>query len=212
MDKNNLELRVVSASEKTLIKQVAALHVKTFEGFFLSFMGKGFLTQMYESYCFHEKSGLIVAMREDALVGFLAYSENISNLYKFMIRNKLIQFAWYSIGAFFRKPTVFMRLVRAFLKPGESNREEPYIQLSSIGVSPLSMSKGVGSLLIDYLKELVAESGAEYISLETDAVDNESVNHFYIKNDFVLARTFCTHEGRQMNEYHWKIEPEAALR
>ena len=118
-----------------------------------------------------------------------------------MIKTRLIPFAWYSLGAFFRKPTVFMRLVRALLKPGEAKRSEKYMYVSSIGVDPSVKSKGVGSILMQKLIEEVDSSLYEYISLDTDADNNDSVNSFYIKNGFVLNNTFETHEGRKMNEY-----------
>ena len=110
-----MKIRAVEKSEKDLIKQIVAIHMKTFEGFFLTFMGKGFLTKMYLSYCDHPDSGLLVAEEDGAPIGFLAYSANMSGLYKSMIKKRLFFFAFYSIGAFFRKPKVFMRLIRAFL-------------------------------------------------------------------------------------------------
>jgi hypothetical protein len=61
----------------------------------------------------------------------------------------------------------------------------------------------VGSKLIDYLKEMVDFDTYAYINLETDADNNENVNRFYLKNDFVLIKTFTTAEGRRMNEYRY---------
>ena len=43
----------------------------------------------------------------------------------------------------------------------------------------------------------------EYINLETDALNNDSVNRFYQKNGFVLSKTYVTDEGREMNEYRF---------
>ena len=68
---------------------------------------------MYRSYCDHADSGLLVAFEDEKPVGFLAYSYNINGLYKFMIRKRLIPFAWYSLGAFAQTEN-FMRIVRAF--------------------------------------------------------------------------------------------------
>ena len=42
-----------------------------------------------------------------------------------------------------------------------------------------------------------------YINLETDAVNNDDVNRFYVKNGFKLARTYYSSEGRKMNEYRF---------
>ena len=141
-----MQIREVGKNEKGIIDQVVRIHLDTFEGFFLTFMGKGFLKTMYSSYCAHGESGLLIAMDEEGkTVGFLAYSGNMSGLYKYMIKKKLIPFAWYSLGAFVRKPKVFMRLIRAFLKPSESQRDESYVELASIGVDPSAKSKGIGS-------------------------------------------------------------------
>ena len=194
-------IREVKPEEKKLIDEIVIIHLNTFTGFFLTFMGRGFLRQMYQSYCDHDESGLLVAEEDGNALGFLAFSSNFSGLYKFMIKTRLIQFGWYSIGAFFRRPSAFMHIISAFLKPGEAKREEKYVELSSIGVDPNVKSKGIGSKLIDALKDKVDFKKYAYINLETDAVDNEGAIHFYEKNGFVRERMFETDEGRKMYEY-----------
>lgn len=196
-------IREVKSNEKELINEIVTIHLNTFTGFFLTFMGRGFLRQMYQSYCDHDESGLLVAEEDGKALGFLAFSSNFSGLYKFMIKTRLIQFGWYSVGAFFRRPSAFMHIVRAFLKPGEAKREEKYVELSSIGVDPNVKSKGIGSKLIDALKDNVNFDKYAYINLETDAVDNEGAIHFYEKNGFVRERMFETDEGRKMYEYRF---------
>ena len=199
-----IHIRKIDKSEKKVLDETVRIHLETFEGFFLTFMGKGFLKQMYSSYCTHEMSDILVAFENDETpIGFVAYSSDMSGLYKHMIKTRLFAFAWFSLGAFFRRPAAFMRIVRAFLKPGESKREENYVELASIGVDPAIKSKGVGSLLIDALKKEVDFSKFAYISLETDAVNNDGANHFYKKNGFVLEREYETREGRKMNEYRY---------
>lgn len=199
----NIRIVQIEGTQKDIIDRVVSIHLDTFQGFFLTFMGRGFLRTMYQSYCDDTDSGLLVALDDANPVGFLAYSGNLSGLYKYMIRKRLIPFAWYSIGAFCRKPAIFMRLLRAFLKPKEAVRTEQYIELASIGVSREAKAKGIGTRLIQELKEKADFDKYAYITLETDAVNNELVNRFYVSNGFVLERTFCTHEGRKMNEYRF---------
>lgn len=198
-----INIREVKYDEKKLINDIVTIHLNTFTGFFLTFMGSGFLNQMYTSYCDYEEAGLLVAEEDGKAIGFLAYSSNFSGLYKFMIKTRLIQFGWYSIGAFFRRPSAFLHIISAFLKPGEAKREEKYVELSSIGVDPNIKSKGIGSLLIDSLKRKIDFTKFAYINLETDAVDNEGAIHFYEKNGFVRERMFETDEGRKMYEYRF---------
>ena len=196
-------VREVKSTDKKLINDIVTIHLNTFTGFFLTFMGRGFLNQMYRSYCDHGESGLLVAENNGKAVGFLAYSGNFSGLYKFMIKTRLILFGWYSVGVFFRRPSAFMRIIKAFMKPSEVKRKEKYVELSSIGVDPTIKSKGAGSRLIDELKKIVDFNKFAYITLETDAVDNDGAIHFYEKNGFVQERMFETHEGRKMYEYRF---------
>lgn len=198
-----IAIREVKSEEKELINDIVSIHLNTFTGFFLTFMGRGFLNQMYRSYCDHDESGLLVAEDNGKAIGFLAYSGNFSGLYKYMIKTRLIPFGWYSAGAFFRRPSAFMHIIKAFLKPSEVKREEKYVELSSIGVDPTIKSKGVGSLLIDKLKKIVDFNKFAYITLETDAVNNDGAIHFYEKNGFVRERMYETDEGRKMFEYRF---------
>lgn len=196
-------VREVNKKEKKVIDDVVTIHLNTFTGFFLTFMGRGFLKQMYSSYCEHTESGLLIAEDDGKTLGFLAYSSNFSGLYKFMLKTRLFPFAWYSAGAFFRKPSAFIHIISAFLKPSEVLRNEKYVELSSIGVDPKFKSRGVGTILINQLKKQVDFEKYAYITLETDALNNEAAIHFYEKNDFVRYRTYKTDEGREMCEYRF---------
>lgn len=196
-------MKIEITNDKEIVDEVVKIHMDTFQGFFLTFLGKGFLKQLYKGYMEHEDSNLIIAKDGDELVGFIAYSSNISDLYKFLIKKKLMLFAWYSLLAFMKNPRILFRLLSAFGKSQEVIREENYIELASIGVKPEVKSKGIGTLMIDFLKQNVDFDKYKYIKLETDAENNEVANHFYVKNGFVLDHVYQTREGRRMNEYRW---------
>ena len=186
------------------IETIVDIHMQAFHNFFLTFLGKGFLKCMYKGFCTHEKSNLLCAYDHGNIVGFIAYSEDISGFYKYLIKKKLIPFAWYSFAAFLKNPKIMMRLLRAFLYPSETKRDENYVELSSIGVQPICEGMGIGSKLIDYLKSIVDFDRYDYIKLETDAQNNDSVNRFYQNNGFVLYKEYSTPEGRLMNEYRYR--------
>ncbi|MBQ7172494.1 MAG: GNAT family N-acetyltransferase [Clostridia bacterium] len=198
-----LSIRTVSPSEKELLKKITEIHLATFQGFFLTFMGKRFLRYMYQSYAEHPESGLLVAEENDTPVGFLAYSEAVSNLYRYMFRRHFFPFAWYGFLAALRRPAAFFHILRAFKKPKEAERTEPYVYLASIGVLPEEKSKGIGSSLISTLKERVDFSRFSYIMLETDAENNNAALGFYQKNGFAPAREYETPEGRKMVEFRF---------
>ncbi|WP_161979001.1 GNAT family N-acetyltransferase [Streptococcus sp. S784/96/1] len=187
------------------INQIVEIHMETFEGFFLTFLGKGFLKTLYRGFLEHPDSDLIVAVDNSEPIGFLAYSKKLSSFYKWLIRHRLLQFAWYSLLAVFRKPKAFLRLLRAFTYPSTSKTDSCFVELSSIGIRKTSKSKGLGSMLIQTLVDKFRDSEFEYIKLETDAVENELANYFYQKNGFELYHTYETPEGRKMNEYRYYL-------
>ena len=198
-----MKIRILASHEKNVIDALTNIHINTFQGFFLTFMGRGFLKQMYSAYAEHKESGVLVAEQDGQVCGFLAWSGNMSGLYKHMLRTRVIPFAWFSIGAFVRRPKAFFHIVRAFLKPSESRRNDEYIELSSIGVDPKWKKHGIGSMLIDNLKELVDFEKYAYITLETDAINNDAAILFYEKNEFVRFRFYSTPEGREMIEFRY---------
>ncbi len=197
-----IDIKRMERNEKQ-INEIVEIHMQTFEGFFLTFLGRGFLRQLYKGFSTYDKAGIYVAVQGEKIVGFLAYSENISQFYSYIIKHQLVQFAWYSIGAVIRQPLAMARLIRAFLKPAEAKRNCEYIELSSIGVLPDKKNKQIGSRLIKALQNQYLGTQFAYIKLETDAEDNEAANFFYRKNGFVLTDTYHTREGRKMNEYRW---------
>jgi len=200
----SVDIEELSAKEGWLIEEIVSIHLAAFQGFFLTFMGRGFLRQMYRSYCDHSASAILAAVRNGRAVGFVAYSEDLSGLYRFMLKKRLVPFAWYSLCAFIRKPNIFFRLMRAFLKPREARHTEQYVKLASIGICPEMQMMGIGSQLISALKSHIDSTQYAYISLETDSDDNDAANKFYRKNGFVPVREYTTREGRKMTEYrHW---------
>ena len=192
----------ITENNKKYVKDVVDIHLKTFDGFFLTFMGKGFLRKMYAAYIPHKPSGLYVVFSSEKPVGFLAYSSDMSGLYKSMVRRGLISFVWYAFWAFIKRPKSFFKLFGALKKSDEAKREEKYTRISSIGVLPSEKGKGLGGALIDKVKE-DDSAKSEYVLLETDAEKNEQVNRFYLNNGFTLYREYVTREGRKMNEYRF---------
>lgn len=197
-------MKIEITNDLNCVDEVVEIHLSTFEGFFLTFLGRDFLRLLYKGFIQHDKSNLIIAYDSNKILGFLAYSEDMSAFYKYLIKTKLFSFAWCAIKAFLRKPSIMFRLLSAFSKSGEVKREETYIELSSIGVNPNYKGRHIGTKMIDFLKSNIDFRNFLYISLETDAEDNEYANMFYQKNGFVLSRVYKTKQGRKMNEYHYK--------
>lgn len=196
---------VTELQDKTAVKDIAKLHMSAFPTFFLTQLGSGFLELLYEGFIEDPRSGILVSTDETGLIqGFLAYSTDYSGFFKHLVKKHLLAFAWYAALAALRHPSFSLRLLRAFEKSDEVARPEAYVELSSIAVRPNCESRGVGRSLITHLIGMVDFETYEYISLETDAENNDDVNRFYQNNGFKLERTYSTKEGRKMNEYRYR--------
>lgn len=197
-------IRKLETVSSEYIRLIAELHKKAFPSFFLTQLGIPFLCTLYMGYMEDKDSGIIVAEKNNKLVGFIAFSYDYPGFYKGLIKNHLFKYAICSLGAAIRHPSFIKRLLGAFKKSKSVVKEERYVELASICVDPRMESKGVGTALINYLKGIVDFSIYAYINLETDADGNDEVNNFYIRNGFKLARSFTTSEGRRMNEYRYE--------
>lgn len=196
-------IQELTTTDAKIVKELSELHERAFPHFFLTQLGLPFLRTLYRGYLDDEKSGIIVAEESSKLIGFVAYSKDYPTFYKGLLKKKIIQFAWCSFLAFLKHPSFAKRLFGAFHKSESVVKAERYVELASICVEPHLNGKGLGTELINGLKERVDFTQYAYINLETDAENNDSVNQFYIKNGFVLEWQYITAEGRRMNEYRY---------
>lgn len=194
----------ITKATRELLDTIVDLHIKSFEGFFLSTLHPGFLRQLYKSFVTYKKAELLVAFEGDDPVGFIAYSFDTNGAYRHMLWRYFFPFFWYSFLSFLKKPSIFVKMFSALTKPYAFTRETDYAKIFSIGVEPEYRRHGVGSLLIKDMKARVDFEKYKYITLETDAKDNDEVNRFYLENGFRLSSDFYTFEGRHMNKYHYR--------
>ena len=199
-------MNIVNIKSKKYVKEISKIHVLTFKGFFLTFLGEEFLSYLYRGFIEHDASGILGAFSDEGeLIGFLAYSSDISSFYRYLLKKYIIRFIYYSLLAVLRKPKILFRLIRALTYPEASSRKVAYMELASIGVLPSQNNRNVGTSLIDELKKIAATRHVAYIKLETDRLNNSNVNAFYLKNGFVCHHSYITHEGRSMNEYRFNL-------
>ncbi|MBR4761803.1 MAG: GNAT family N-acetyltransferase [Clostridia bacterium] len=191
-------------NDKSAVGSIAELHKAAFPSFFLTQLGKPFLKTLYLGYLEDEKSGILVAEEDGKTVGFLAYSTDYPRFFKQLIKRHVIRFALCSAKAAALHPSFVKRILGAFKKSGSVEKPEDYVELASICTDPQNEKRGIATALVDKLKSMVDFDRFAYISLETDAEDNAAANNFYIKNGFVISRSYKTNEGRVMNEYIYK--------
>lgn len=187
------------------VRDVVGLHLLAFPDFFLTFLGKSFLSVYYNAIIHHDDAIKIALVNSSQVIGFVVGTMNPSGFYSTLIKNDIFSFAVASIPAIIRKPQTFFRLVRALGKPKQAGQGKDVSELTSLAVLPQYHGHGYGQLLVDAFIRQCRERSGRKIMLTTDAMNNEKVNSFYTKAGFGLVRSFTTPEQRVMNEYQYII-------
>jgi ribosomal protein S18 acetylase RimI-like enzyme len=185
------------------IEQVVFVHIKSFQGFFLTFLGRPFLKVLYSFIVFDKKSISIVveSSQENKIIGFVVGTLKPSGFYSRAIRRRLFSFAFASLPAFLRDPRIISRLLRALQKPREMEAVAADCELMSIAILPDYAHQGVGKALEAVFSNEAKSRNAHSITLTTDKLHNDNVNSFYERCDYMMCNNFDTPEGRQMNRY-----------
>lgn len=183
------------------IEAVVQIHLRTFPGFFLSFLGHDFLALLYRSIRAAPEGVALVATSKEGIHGFAAGVTSQESFYRRLVRRHWWRFAMSALGAAVRRPSVIPRLLRALRRPSQAGQSAAPATLMSIGVSPESEGKGVGSLVIESFCREMATRGVTDLCLTTDRDDNARANRFYEKHGFRVTNALVTPEGRAMIEY-----------
>jgi len=192
-------VRPMTASD---VAAVADVHLAAFPGFFLTFLGRGFLRQLYRGIVDDPSGIAFVAEHDGVAVGFVAGTAVPARFYSRLLRQRFLPFAWHSGLAVLRRPSAIPRVLRAFTKSSAAPSETTgRSEMMSLAVLPTHREGGLGARLIASFNAEAAARGAKVVFLTTDAANNDRPNRLYVRCGFTLARTFSTPEGRAMNEY-----------
>lgn len=190
--------------QSTDIGQVVDVHISSFTGFFLSFLGREFLTELYSG-IINDPHGIALVYDDQMIVGFVAGTTQPANFYRRLIIRRWWRFCLASIKPIIKKPGIIPRLIRALKMPKSVTNEPNRGTLLSIAVLPGHQGKKYGEILVQAFLEKSAHCGLNKVDLTTDTEHNNAVNNFYKKMGFTLERSFTTPEGRLMNEYVYII-------
>ena len=191
--------------ERSQVMPVVDIHMESFQGFFLSFLGKKFLQVYYEGVLRSADGIAFVAMREDTIVGFVTGFVNPRGFYRTLLRRDLVRFGLAALPAALSRPGIVFQLLRALRKPSNSPADDSG-ELSSIAVAPGEQGRGTGKALITAFLREAGRREASSVYLTTDSNDNMKSNEFYRKRGFLIVRTFVTPEKRHMLEYRYEFK------
>jgi len=195
---------VIRPARRGDFRAVGRLHVDALPLGFLSTLGTGFLTALYQGIACEPGSGVWVAEHAGRVVGFLAGTRDIRTCYRRVLRRRAPALAFAMLPHLVR-PSIWRRAFETLRYPRESAEAapRPAAELLAIAVDAAVRGRGIGRRLIEQLDEACRGWGVAEYCVPTHAVDPDS-NAFYRAVGLRLARAFV-HHGRPMHEYRRQV-------
>lgn len=187
---------------KSDISDITKIHLKAFEGFFLSILGEDFLNFYYS--CFlNDKNGFGIGIFDDDgnLVGFSVVTTHSKGFNKNLILGNFSQFIIIGIKLMITRPKALFRLLRNLTKGNNKSSHEDdgnYAELFSIGVDPHKQGQGIGKALLNEVEKSVYEKGCRQITLTTDYFNNLKTIDFYKAMGYNVYYDFVAYPERRM--------------
>jgi len=192
--------------EERHLDQVVEVHLKSFSGFFLTFMGRRFLKLLYLAICRDQLTIKLAAISDSGeIIGFVAGSLDPSGYFSKLLKRNWWRLSLASLEGIIKRPSIIPRIARAIFYPSHNPSGENVAMLMSLGVSPVANGKGIGKELVSAFLYEADDRGVKKVFLTTDRDNNDKVNKFYQKIGFKKTREYVTKEGRWMIEYLYEI-------
>jgi ribosomal protein S18 acetylase RimI-like enzyme len=172
--------------------QVAALHIQCISTGFISSLGVDFVTSLYEAIAQSKSSFGVVAVRNNKVLGFAAFTTNINLLYKSIVLGKGLKFALLLAGRMFSLKRL-KRVFETLFYPARIDKMNlPSAELLSIAVIGEKQRKGLAGKLIEMGFQHYREAGVNRVKVLIGA-DNSVGNKFYLKYGFEHAGQINNH-------------------
>ena len=173
-------------------REVAKLHVSGIHTGFISSLGVGFVTSLYQAIAASESAFGFVAKRQDEIIGFVAFTTNVNELYRSIIFRNGVRFALALSRSIFSWETVRAVLETLFYPRRVKKLNLPSAELLSIVVSPEARVKGLATELTCAGFVECQNKGIEKVKVLV-GVDNIPANKLYLKCGFEMVAEINNH-------------------
>ena len=185
--------------EKRDAGAVARLHAETITNGFLRKLGRRFLRQLYLGVAADPGSWVCVAERNGAVLGFLAYSQDVSAMYRRVLRAR-----WWRLGLASLPRSLNLLLIKEILDtlryPAKQAAQAlPPAEILSVAVDSKARGSGLGRRLVERAVAHAKEDGQPQLKVLAGA-RLEAANRFYVACGFEKAAELIQH-GEVLNVY-----------
>jgi GNAT superfamily N-acetyltransferase len=197
-------------AKKEHIEGIIKVHIQAFTTHLLTKLGPPFLRLYYLRILDYKNGILLVSVDQNGIItGFAAgflYPEQFYSI----LKSRRFQLAWACLPGLIKSPSLFKRVLGNAnslqdadqVKKGLSDKA---CELSSIAICPSHQRKGLGKLLLNSFENQAKMLGANQIYLNTDRLNNNSVNQFYSTSGYKIVKVYNAPGDRQMNQYTMEI-------
>lgn len=178
--------------ESTDAPRVAMLHIEGISTGFIASLGAGFVTSLYRAISESKSSFGYVAEQEDEVIGFVAFSKNLSGLYKEILKKNFIRFGFLLAGKMLSFKNI-KKVAQNVLYPSKMKKLHlPQAELLSIVVSSKGRGKGIARELVIRGLENCRSAGIDEVKVLV-AKDNDAANSLYQKCNFEFFAELDSH-------------------
>lgn len=198
----NKEISIIKIQNKQFEKynkQIVNIHSNAFKNFYLTSLGERFLNEFYNSILNHNNGFIIGLIFQNRLVAFAAGTSCEQNFFSDIFKKNFISLALSCVPVLFKNPIKIFSILAHIIDVKSNKEERTNASLLSICVDPYFSNMGFGQIILkEFENELFQVN--DKITLTTDALNNQHVNNFYIKNGYLLHSEFFQRK-RKMNLY-----------
>ena len=183
---------IIERLTNTQVPSVAELHIDGISEGFISSLGLDFVTALYETICEDSNSFCLIAEEGDKTIGFVAFTENLSKLFKSAVKSRGIKLVL-AIGLKVFRPSVFKHVIQNIFYPSKTEKLNlPKAELLSIVVNPAAQGKGIAKQLCQAGLEECRKRGIDKVKVLVSA-ENGPANKLYQNCGFELVTTIESH-------------------
>ncbi|MHC4693943.1 MAG: GNAT family N-acetyltransferase [Planctomycetota bacterium] len=173
-------------------REIARLHVSGISTGFISSLGIDFVTSLYEAIAQSNDSFGFVAEENHKILGFVAFTPNLTRLYKSVILKKGLRLGFLLAGKMFSFRTIKKMFETLFYPSRIKKMDLPCAELISTVVAPEGRGKGLASQLVEKGFQECQKRRIDKVNVIV-GTDNEPANKLYQKCGFKLAGQINNH-------------------
>ena len=187
---------------------IAEIHMICYPTFFLTYLGKGFLTMYYKSLVKSKETIILCASDENnKIVGFVSGTLLCKGFNKRLIMKNKFAFLKQTLKILLTKPkSLYHILTNMEKKSNLIDDDGLYAELLTLGVIPSYTKRGIGENLLKASEEEIKKHNIDTVTLTTDYYDNDGVLRLYKRIGWDEFYDFHTYPNRRMYKMIKKIK------